>query len=245
MLEHLSLGIPIFRVCFSYAHKRDRVVSVKKSPVISFKYFIYDFIRLTALPILLWFRPKRVYSSDAAKKSLKGGLILMSNHISLKDPLYLISSILTRRHHFLTATEVIKTGFSAWWFKHAFLCIEINRSNFSLKSLREISNHLEAGEMVSMFPEGHINIKQEEINQFKGGIVMMAYQSRSPIVPAYIRKKPHWWSRLVVFIGEKIDIKDCLNGKPLNASTIKEASRILEGKEKELELLCNNYKKRG
>ena len=169
----------------------------------------------------------------------------MSNHISLKDPLYLICSILTRRHHFVTATEVFKKGFSAWWFKHAFLCIEIDRSNFSLNSLRGISNHLEAGEMVSMFPEGHINIEQEEINQFKGGIVMMAYKSHSPIVPVYIRKKPHWWSRLVVFMGERIDIDAFLEGKPFNVNTVKEVSKILEEKEKELELLCNNYKKRG
>ena len=96
-----------------------------------------------------------------------------------------------------------------------------------------------------MFPEGHVNIEQEAINQFKGGIVMMSYRSKTPIVPVYIKKKEHWWERLTIFIGDKIDLCKYFEGKPFNTNTIKEASSYLEQKEKELELLCNNYKKRG
>ena len=73
---------------------------------------------------------------------------------------------------------------------------------------------------------------------------MMAYKTHSPILPVYITKRKHWWNRLTIFIGEQIDINSYLGDKPFNVNTIKEVSTYLEEKEKELELLCNNYKKR-
>lgn len=216
---------------------------MKKSPTISFRYFLYDFIRLTALPILLWFRPKRIYVSQETKKSFKGRLILMSNHISLKDPLYLICSILNRRHHFVTAEALFDSKFKKWWFKHAFLCIEINRNNFSLGSFREIIKHLEMGDMVSIFPEGHVNIEQESINAFKGGIAMMALKTKSPIIPVYIKKKEHWYSRLVTYVGEPINVSEYLKGNSFTYNDVQNVSLILQNKEKELEMLCNKDKK--
>lgn len=223
----------------------DMLVAMKKAPLFSFKYFLYDFARINGWPLLLWYRPKKVYISKEAKKPLKGGLILMSNHISLKDPLYIQVAVLSRRHHFVAAKELFKNKFNHWLFKYMFLCIEIDRDNFSISKLKEINKHLEIGEMITMFPEGHVNVQPEEINQFKGGIVMMAYKTHSPIVPIYITKRKHWWNRLTVFMGEQIDVNAYLKDKSFNVNTIKEVSEYLESEEKELELLCNNYKKHG
>lgn len=215
---------------------------MKKSPVISFKYFLYDFVRFNGWPFLLWFRSKRIYVSKDTKKKFKGGLILMSNHISLMDPFYLLSSILRRRHHFVTAKEVFENKFSNWWFRHAFLCIGIDRNNFSMGSLREITTHLEMGDMITMFPEGHVNVEQNGVAAFKGGIAIMALKTKVPIIPVYIKKKEHWYSRLVVYIGNPIDVKDYLKGQSFNVSDIKRITIILQEKEKELENLCNQSK---
>ena len=122
--------------------------------------------------------------------------------------------------------------------------MEIDRDNFSLGSLKEINNHLLMGDMVTMFPEGHVNITPDQLNSFKGGIVMMAYKTHSPILPIYITKRKHWWNRLHVYMGEQIDVNAYLEGKPFNVNTIKEASQYLHEKEQELELLCKNNEKR-
>ena len=63
---------------------------MKKAPLLSFRYFFYDFIRLTGWPLLIFFRPKKIYISKEAKRGFKGGFILMANHNSMKDPFYLI-----------------------------------------------------------------------------------------------------------------------------------------------------------
>lgn len=200
-------------------------------------------MRLTGLPLLLWYRPKKVYASKAAKAKLKGGLILMSNHVSMRDPMYLIVGILSRRHHFVTAKELFDNKFRRWLFKKCFLCIEINRENFSLSSFREIIEHINMGDMVTMFPEGHINVEQKGVNSFKGGIVMMALKTHCPIVPVYIQKKKHWYSRLVLYIGEPIKVDEYKSGTIATVNDIHRISEILKEREEELELLCNKNKK--
>ncbi len=215
---------------------------MKKSPVISFKYFLYDFVRINGWPLLLWFRSKLIYTNKETKKKFKGGLILMSNHISFMDPFYILSSILRRRHHFVATKEMFSSKFSNWWFKNAFLCIKIDRDNFSLGNFREITSHLEQGDMITMFPEGHINFEQSQVKAFKGGIVMIALKTHSPIIPVYIKKKEHWYSRLVVYVGEPINVDDYLEGEKFNVNDVKNISVILQQKEQELELLCNKSK---
>lgn len=217
---------------------------MKKAPLISIKYFFYDFIRLTGWPLLLFFRPKKIYVSKEAKSGFKGGFILMANHNSMKDPFYLIASLFSRRHHFITTNEVCSTRWKRFLFKTCFLCIEINREQFSMSSFKEITKHLEMGNMVSMFPEGHINVEQDELNPFKGGIVMMAYKANVPIRPVYLEKRKHWYSRLRLYVGEKFTVKEHLNGKSFNSNTVKEIANELQQKEKELEILCSKRQKR-
>lgn len=217
---------------------------MKKAPLISIKYFFYDFIRLTGWPLLLFFRPKKIYFSKEAKCGFKGGFILMANHNSMKDPFYLIASLFSRRHHFITTNEVCSTKWKRFLFKTCFLCIEINREQFSMSSFKEITKHLEMGNMVSMFPEGHINVEQDELNPFKGGIVMMAYKANVPIRPVYLEKRKHWYSRLRLYVGEKFTVKEHLNGKSFNSNTVKEIANELQQKEKELEILCSKRQKR-
>ncbi|MBQ6920792.1 MAG: 1-acyl-sn-glycerol-3-phosphate acyltransferase [Bacilli bacterium] len=217
---------------------------MKKAPLFSFRYFFYDFIRLTGWPLLLFFRPKKIYVSSEAKTGFKGGFILMANHNSMKDPFYLICCLFRRRHHFVTTNEVCSTKWKRFLFKTCFLCIEINRESFSMSSFKEITSNLEKGNMVSMFPEGHINVEQEELNQFKGGIVMMAFKANVPIRPVYLEKRKHWYSRLRLYVGKEFDVKEYLNGRGLNTNTVKEVAKELQNKEKELEILCSKGQKR-
>ena len=216
---------------------------MKKSPLISIKYFFFDFVRFTGLPILLFLRPKKIYISKEARNGFKGGFLMISNHRGFKDPFYLNCCLWTRRQRFITTNEVCSTKWRKFLFKTCFLCIEINRENFSMASFKEITNHLQMGNVVTMFPEGHINFKKEELEQFKSGAVLIAYRANVPIRPVYLEKRKHWYSRLRLYVGEKFYIKDYLKDRPLNTLSVKELSSELQKKEKELELLCLNRTK--
>lgn len=217
---------------------------MKKNRVLSFKYIVVDFMRVTGAPLLLWFRVKRIYSSPEAKKKIKGGALLISNHISLADPMYLLLAIWYRRHHFVAMQKMFENKFKKWLFSKVFHCIEVNRENVSIKSFKEITNHLKSGKLVTMFPEGHINIENEGVNPFKSGMVMMAVKSGCPIVPVYIKRRKHWYSRLVVGIGEQISIDKFSSSNNPTLEEIDKAAKHLQEEEHKLELLCNKEKKK-
>lgn len=216
--------------------------------------FVYDFVIFTAAPGLLWFRPKRIYENEAAKKVPKGGVLMVCNHNTLFDPLYLMLSIWKRRHHYVCTDELMNTKFNRWLFRH-FLTIPIDRKNFAMSSFREITSNLKEGNMCVIFPEGHVvrdedgegdeaadNKKKLEknapmVDNLKSGMVMMAFSSGAPIWPVYLKPRTGVFERVKVAIGDPIDVKSLL-GKMPTMERINEVTAMITEKENYLKSIC-------
>lgn len=204
--------------------------------VFGLKYWLYDFAKITAaIPTLIAFRPKFVYENESARKKIRGGAILIANHNGFLDPVYVMTAIWYRRHRFVCIKEIFE-GKRGFFFRN-FLCIPIDRENFGLDKLNEITGHLEDGYIVSMFPEGRINQAQEQgMASFKSGMILMSLRSGKPVVPVYIHKREHWYERLVLVIGEPVDVRKQYGERPTLAQ-IESASAALRDKEYELSKL--------
>ena len=211
---------------------------MKKNKIFSFKYLLHDFVRITGIPGLIWFRPKKIYISERAKKKHKGGVLFISNHNTLFDPMYIMLGIWYRRHHFVATKELFSNKFNKFLFTYPFICIPIDRENFSFLTFKEIVNHLQNGEAVTMFPEGKVNEEDSGINKFKSGMIMMALKGGVPIVPLYIKRRKNIFSRLVIGVGEAVDVNK-IHGKNDNSKpTLKDIdflSEYLYEQEKRLE----------
>ena len=219
---------------------------VKKNRTLSIRYAFFDFVRITATPGILLFRPKILYISEKAKanKKMKGGNLIISNHITMVDPMYLMLGLWRRRHHFVATKELFAGKFKHWLFTKGFKCICIDRDNFSFASFKEITDNLKVGNIVSIFPEGSVNLTGEEVRVFKNGAVMMALRSGAPIIPVYIQKREHWYSRLVIAMGEPVDPKDFKTGQIISKNDLDKASEYLREQEKKLVELAKNRKQK-
>ena len=211
---------------------------MKRNRVSSFKYFFYDFVRVTGLPGYLLFRPKRIYEGEKSKDMFKGGFLLASNHISIFDPMYVHYAVPSRRHHSLIAKEFARNKFLKWMFTVCAQCILLDRQNMDMSTFKEIVDRLKSGEMITIYPEGRVNDTSESLQAYKSGVVMMALRSHKRIVPIYLKRREHWYSRLVYVIGKPIDVYDFAKGKMLTPKEIEEVSKYLENKEKELEQIA-------
>lgn len=225
---------------------------------------VYDLVILTAAPGLLWFRPKKYYESEAAKKIPKGGALMICNHSSVFDPLYLMLCIIGRRHHYVCTDELMNNKFNTWLFKH-FLTIPIDRNNFAMSSFREITSNLKQGNLCVLFPEGRVVVPDDQcdtngetvkkgageasedkkkvektapmMDNLKSGMVMMAFSSGAPIWPVYLKPRKSKFSRLRIAIGEPIDVKGLL-GKMPTMDRINEVTKMLTDKENYLKSIC-------
>lgn len=201
-------------------------------------YLFYDFVKITAaIPGLLWFRMRKVYATEKAKEKIKGGALLISNHSGDIDPILLMFAVWYRRHHFIATTELFNSKIKRFMFEH-FHCIEIDKENVSMKTFREIVDHLQNGKIVSMFPEGHLT-RNEDVQKFKSGVVLMAVTAKKPIVPIYVKKRKSFWQRQCVVIGEPINPMEAFHKMPSLADMEKIAESLRE-KEKELKNIADN-----
>lgn len=198
-------------------------------------YLFYDFVKITAaLPGLLWYRPKLIYENDAARERIRGGALVIANHIGFFDPVYLHCAVWYRRMHFVCLQQFFD---SSWgWFFRAVHCIPIDKKNVGIESVREIIRHLKAGGIVSMFPEGHVNDGSGELDAFKSGAVLMALRGGAPVLPVYIRPKKHWYDRLIMVIGQRVDVKELISGKG-GVAGMDAAAQLLLEKERQLKEL--------
>ena len=210
-----------------------------KAPLLSFKYLATDFIRVTGvLPGLVWLRPKYVYENENAKKKVKGAAIAIANHSTFYDPVYISFALWYRRHRFVVKKEIYDSK------AHTLLkwgrCIPIDPENAGLDSVKAVTAALKEGELVTMFPEGQVSHSQTQFNQFKSGVVLMAFKGKAPIVPIYIRDKRSFFDRMLFVFGEPIDIeKEC--GTMPTFSRLDEISQKLYHKEQQLEKIAEKY----
>lgn len=195
-----------------------------------FRYFFFNFVKWTgALPILLWFRPKYYYENRLAKKRIKGGALVIANHINMIDPVVLHCKLWYRNFHIVAMKELFETKMKKWFFTNV-LCLPIDRENMTIRSLKEMIQLLKEQKIVGIFPEGHINNGENNVDAFKSGAVLMATQANVPIVPIALIKREKWYNRQTVVVGEPIQIKD---GR-LTLQEINQISEQLHKKEIEL-----------
>lgn len=171
-----------------------------------------DLARIVCVPLLLICRIKRVTpTGEPYKEKIRGGAIIAANHTSFFDPFLVGIAVWYRRMFFLAAEEVMKGKFRSWLLRGVG-AIRIDRYGADIEAIHQSVGVLKQGYTLSIFPQGNIS-KDDQIETLKSGVVLIALQAGVPIVPMYIYKLKHWYSRRVVAIGQTIDPKDYIQKK--------------------------------
>lgn len=207
-----------------------------------FKYFIFDFIKITGLiPMLLWLRPKFIYENKNAKKRIKGRAVVIANHTSLMDPVLMHCSVGIRRLYCVAMSELFERSKLANWFFRKILCVPIDRQNVHIGAFKDIINILKEDKVVGIFPEGHIYKEDATgVDFFKSGVVLMALKGKAPIIPMAFIQRKKWWQRQVVVIGESIRLEK----DNMNLTDIANFSILLREKEANLFKIYEEIKKK-
>ena len=213
------------------------VSSGKKQKALKENRFFQDFVKITgSVPGLIWMRPKILYAGEKKKCRPKGGVVIAANHNTFFDPVMLYCTIWWRRLNFLATKDLYKNKFFGWMITTVG-CIQVDKENFSMRSMHAVVDRLKAGKAVVIFPEGQVT-SQEKNQSYKSGAVLMAQLSGVPIQPVYIAPLKKWYHRRVAVIGEPIDICAMCSRFP----TVEEIQKVTDYL-REQELLLSEYYK--
>ena len=212
---------------------------VPKAKLFSFKYILYDLVKWFGFwQTMLWYRIKKTYDGVEAKKRIKGGAIISSNHVGFSDPFILLTAFLSRRLHFLFMSELIKNKFLAWLYKNVFLSYPIDRNKPSLQTIKFLSQYVANGHVLGLFPEGHIK-RDDQIDDFKGGVVLIAYLSDKPIIPVYHERRKNIWHMTRLVIGKPFNVKEMVGPTP-SQDKLNQVAKQLHEYELHLKEMCES-----
>lgn len=139
----------------------------------------YPISRLWAYPIIRIFL-RRINGAENIPRGK--AFILVANHEKLADPVYLmyiLTKNLNKKVHFLSS--------GSWWFLGDAICrkwagcIPLFDKKQAYKESKEL---IKSGEIVGIFPEGHLNSK---IRNPKTGAVRLAIETNTPILPVGLK----------------------------------------------------------
>lgn len=144
------------------------------------------FWRVTRLFCFVWHRLRIV-----GKHHVPGGgpTLIVSNHTTAMDP-FLIQSSCVRMVRWLMLTSYrLKIGEPLWRAIDP-ICIEhdkqTNTAKSGMKQVRQIVAELKKGDLVGVFPEGHLQYDNRVLKPFEDGAAVMARLSKCQIVPCWI-----------------------------------------------------------
>ncbi len=129
----------------------------------------------------LYFR-RRIERADRLPRT--GGVVLACNHQSFLDIPFVAQS--TDRHVCFVARDSLARSRFMAWLMGTCGAVLVRRGTADRAALREMAEHLEAGDVLAVFPEGTRTL-DGEVGEFRRGALLVARKAGVPIVPVAIR----------------------------------------------------------
>lgn len=123
-----------------------------------------------------WFR----YRARGIEKLPEGGALLLINHQSFLDPLF-VGVGLRRPVSYLARDSLFRIPLLGWLLRNTYV-IPISRESAGTESLRLSIERCKQGYLVGIFPEGTRTL-DGSVGSFKPGFVAIARRCGVPVVP--------------------------------------------------------------
>lgn len=179
----------------------------------------YGFVRGLLLVLFRVIFRIKIYGTENIPA--QGRLIVCSNHVSFFDPIAV--AITVPRHIFFMAKKEL---FSNKIFKIIISklgAFPVDREGADLSAVKKSLKILKDEQVLGIFLEGG-RIKEQNINNAKPGIAMMAIKGQSFVLPIYIDTEYKMFKDIKITIGNTISLSKYYEEK-LSVDDYKEISK--------------------
>ncbi len=158
------------------------------------------------------------------------GTILICNHRSLMDPVFLLVKIKDKLR-FMGKQEIFKFPPLGAIFR-AMGVFPVARGKGDITAIDTSVSIIKNGEVLAIYPEG-TRSRTGELLRFKSGVAVIVSKTGADIVPACVdfKGKLRFRSKVIIRFGERISSEDLFNGEVdlenLKPSQVKVASTVI------------------
>jgi len=145
-----------------------------------------------------------------------GPVVVISNHLSLWDPL-VVGSAVKRKVYFMAKEELFRYPFVGSIIR-SWGAFPVKRGHTDRKALKNAMEVLRNGHVLGIFPEG-TRSTSGELQDFKSGAVALAVKFNAPILPVGLTGTKNIFSKgrfhsFQVNIGKPIPTEKYASGRP-------------------------------
>ena len=180
------------------------------------------------------------YGSENEPCAEDGPYIVISNHISNLDPIFICSVMKHQQPHFMAKKELFKIPLLSSLIT-ALGAYPVDRGGADVGAIRKTIRMLEEGKSIGIFPQGH---RQRGLDpnatEVKNGIAMIAARSEKQVLPCFIRTKKRKFTpfcKVEVIVGKPVKFSE-LNYNPDALGEYSRISKLLFERVCELEDSC-------
>lgn len=191
----------------------------------------------------LAFRLRARYPGERLRRRSGEPLILAPTHEHVLDPWLVLSALDYRTWRALTPVRILGTQDWTGWYRRFSWAIRAlyrlygvvelpprSREATREEKLRGLFDALDRGEVVAIFPEGHVREPGEPpVRPFEPGVVLLHRRSGAPVVPMAIRlgsRKRFGRRPFTVALGEPVAVPEDLDADA-SAEWLRERTRRL------------------
>ena len=141
----------------------------------------------------------------------EGPYIVICNHISNADPVFLCAGELKQQPHYMAKKELFKVPLVNKLVA-ALGAYPVDRGGADVSAIKNTIKMLKEGKCVGIFPQGHrqMGITPREAD-LKNGAAMIAVRAEATVLPCYVRTKKNrfaFFRRVDVYMGKPIKFEE-------------------------------------
>lgn len=179
------------------------------------KNLYYSFVISLAGILKRTIMPAKFHNKD--RLNMDAPYILISNHNSMLDPLYISNACKRYQIRWLGKKEILKMPVIGWFAKKMNM-IHVDRHNSDMAAMRQCMASIKSGEVLGIFPEGTRH-QPSLMHEVESGTAFIALRAGVPLLPVYFDKKISFFRKAHAYVGEPMDIT-ALKAEGLNTETV-------------------------
>ena len=171
----------------------------------------YIFIKAVLGPIARLIFNVRFHGAENEPTAEEGPYVLICNHISNPDPVFLCLGLKNQQPCYMAKKELFKVPLLGSLVK-ALGAYPVNRGGADVGVIRRTIDMLKQGVCVGMFPQGHRYKKVDpRTTPIKNGAAMIALKAGVQVLPVFVKVKnnKHFFlCKKEVIVGKPISIEE-------------------------------------